>query len=471
MTELELPGAFRERMAALMDPDTYQTLMDSYSQPRFKGIRTNTLKCSNDEMCAKIPFEAEKVPWCPTGYYIDPEVRPGKNPAYYVGLYYVQEPTAMIPAEALSPEPGDWVLDLCAAPGGKTTQLACKLMGKGLLVANELVKNRAAVLASNMERMGIANSLILNEFPERLDAGFHEAFDKILVDAPCSGEGMFRKEPAALSEWSVERVCQCAARQKKILETVDGLLKPGGVLVYSTCTFAPEENEQVVEALLATGRYTTEPIILPGLSGHGHPQWTDSGDERIGDTLRVMPGRVKGEGHFVARLRKTASLEEGGGGRRGKGKNKAPSSGLTRANRKELAVYKEFADPYLRNVDFGEIATVGDRLYALPAGLEPWRLSGLHVLRCGVYLGELKKNRFEPSHTLAMALKPENFSQVRCTADDGEAYAYLKGEPLPAEAQKGWTLVCWQGHPLGFGKASQGMIKNHFPKGLRIYKK
>ena len=136
-----------------------------------------------------------------------------------------------------------------------------------------------------------------------------------------------------------------------------------------------------------------------------------------------------------------------------------------------MAVYKEFADAYLRNVDFGEIATVGDRLYALPAGLEPWRLSGLHVLRCGVYLGELKKNRFEPSHTLAMALKPENFSQVRCTADDGEAYAYLKGEPLPAEAQKGWTLVCWQGHPLGFGKASQGMIKNHFPKGLRIYKK
>ncbi|MGL6294119.1 hypothetical protein [Eubacterium aggregans] len=230
----------------------------------------------------------------------------------------------MTPAEALCPEPGDWVLDLCAAPWGKTTQLACKLSGEGLLVANEIVVGRAGILASNAERMGITNLMILNEFPERLVENFYEAFDKILVDAPCSGEGMFRKEPEALSVWSAERVEHCARRQEKILESVDKLLKPGGVLVYSTCTFAHEENECIVERLLATGNYQTEPLAMEGLSDRGRPDWTEKGTAEVMDTLRIMPYHVKGEGHYVARLRKVGqtSDDSGFGRRKAKGKLK-----------------------------------------------------------------------------------------------------------------------------------------------------
>lgn len=466
MEETQLPKGFLTRMSGLMTPEEYEALLQSYTKPKYKGIRTNTLKCTPVEMTTRVPFDLEPVPWCPTGHYIEETIRPGKNPAYYAGLYYVQEPTAMTPAEALCPEPGDWVLDLCAAPGGKTTQLACKLSGEGLLVANEIVVGRAGILASNAERMGITNLMILNEFPERLVENFYEAFDKILVDAPCSGEGMFRKEPEALSGWSAERVEHCARRQEKILESMDKLLKPGGVLVYSTCTFAPEENECIVERLLATGNYQTEPLTMEGLSDRGRPDWTEKGTTEVMDTLRIMPYHVKGEGHYVARLRKVGQTSDDSGFGRRKAKGK-----LKKMGKRDLVDYEAFAKEYLVGQTFDHLYGFGEKLYSLPQGMTADQLAGLRVLRPGLHLGDFKKNRFEPSHTLAMALKPEAYAQVHEVASDDEAYAYLKGEPLVSKAVKGWTLVCWQGYPLGFGKASQGIIKNHYPKGLRIKKK
>ncbi|MDO4288946.1 MAG: RsmF rRNA methyltransferase first C-terminal domain-containing protein [Eubacterium sp.] len=462
---MEIPQAFKDKMQGLLGPEEYHKLMASYEAPVNKGIRCNTLKCDTDTMRAQTPFETEPVDWCPTGFYIDSEVRPGKNPAYYAGLYYVQEPTAMTSAEALSPEPGDWVLDLCAAPGGKTTQLACKLEGEGLLVANELVSSRAEILVSNLERMGVKNAVILNEFPERLTAKFYEAFDKILVDAPCSGEGMFRKDNGAVEEWTPERVFRCAERQMKILETVDRLLKPGGVMVYSTCTFSPEENEQVIEAFLENGRYAIEPIELAGLDDYGRPEWAPGKTPELAKTLHVMPFHVRGEGHYIARLKKLEACPEDTDLPRLKEKGI-----LKRAGKKDLADYEAFAREYLK-VTFDNLHRVGDQLYSLPEGTVARDIDGLKVLRPGLHLGTFKKNRFEPSHTLAMALKPEEFANVYRVSDVDQANTYLKGEPLTGVELKGWTLVCFKDWPLGFGKASQGMIKNHFPKGLRIMKK
>ena len=468
-----LPIGFLEKMEKLLDAEAFEQLLASYGEGRrYKGIRTNTLKCNSDEMRQLTPFETEPVPWCETGCYIDSEIRPGKNPVYYAGLYYVQEPTAMIPAEVLGVEPGDVVLDLCAAPGGKTTQLACKLAGQGLLIANELVVNRSAILAQNVERMGIPNCVILNAFPEHIAGVFAQSFDKILVDAPCSGEGMFRKEPAAIEGWSPENVERCAKRQQMILESVDKLLKPGGVLVYSTCTFSPEEDEQIVEMLLETGRYITEPIRLPGLTDHGRPEWTLHHTEAVADTLRVMPYKVKGEGHFIARLRKTENATE----IEKKTLKKSKEAGLKPLNKNESKLFFEFANTCLKEVDFiaekgKNLYTFGEKVYAIPAGITLAQLNSLKVLRPGLHLGNLLKNRFEPAHTLAMALKADQFNRIYNVRDDDEANTYLKGEPLNVPIEKGWTLVCYHNHPLGFGKSDGNMIKNHYPKGLRIRKK
>lgn len=384
----------------------------------------------------------------------------------------------MTPAEALPVSPEDTVLDLCAAPGGKSTQLACKLAGKGLLISNEVVKNRAAVLAQNMERMGVTNALILSEFPEKLEQIFPGAFDKILVDAPCSGEGMFRKNPAVLTEWSAERVTACAARQLKIMASVDKMLKPGGHVVYSTCTFAPEENEGVVQALLNTGRYAVVPLDLPGLSDHGNPDWISGGDAALNGTLRIFPHHVDGEGHFVALLEKLADADDTPTRVRLKKVKRPKYVPATKNDLKDFWVFVQQS-----GLNFAEdekawqkrLVMHRDELYLLPKGASPATLNVLKVVRPGLMLGTFKKNRFEPSHTLAMALTPEHYGTVLDLTDDDTAWAYLKGEPLTLSGDdkklKGWTLVCYKGHALGFGKASGGVLKNHYPKGLRIMKK
>ncbi len=462
---LTLPDAFSDKMKRLMK-DEWERFAEAFDAPAHKGIRRNTLKIDETAFKDLVPFADEAVPWCPTGYTISPDIRPGKHAAYYAGLYYVQEPTAMIPAEALSPKPGDMVLDLCAAPGGKTTQLACKLSGEGVIVANELVASRSKILAENTERMGMVNSVLTSAFPEKLLPAFAGVFNKIQVDAPCSGEGMFRKNPDAAAEWSPGRVAACAERQKKLMETVDKLLAVGGEVVYSTCTFSPEENEQVMEAMLETGRYEAVPLELPGIVGRGRPEWTLNGTKDVAAALRVMPHEVPGEGHFIAKLKKTADAPD-----QPRTKNKrAKKPAFARADKKTTQCLRAFCDETGLAFPEGEILRVGDMLFAPPKGINPDRLSGMRLLRCGVPFAEVKKNRVEPTHTLAMTLSRDAFGNVFDTDDDNVAFAYLKGEPLAAPV-KGWCLVCWHGFPLGFGKGDGRIIKNHYPKGLRIYKK
>lgn len=466
---MELPEAFKEKMKKLMG-ESYQSLLDSYDQPESKGIRTNTLKLEPDELANKLPFETQAVNWCKEGFYIDHTVRPGKNPYYYTGLYYVQEPTAMAAVEVLDPKPGDWVLDLCAAPGGKSTQIGARLQGIGLLVANELVNSRAGILSTNIERMGMANAIVTNEFPERLVDSFYESFDKILVDAPCSGEGMFRKDPGALADWSLERVDRCMGKQEKILESAHRLLKPGGVLVYSTCTFSPEENEQIIEAFIEKYRYTLQTIELPGITDHGRVDWTRKQQQEITKTLRIMPMTVKGEGHFIAKLIKSEGIAEAIDVKQG-----YPKSRLKKATRTDLQDYRDFAKNNLQAEFYQKIEDrlylLGDHLYAIPAAIELERIANLKLLRTGLDLGTFKKNRFEPSYALAMALKLSQAKNSIDLNDEDLAYQYLKGEALNLQAPKGWVLVGYDGYPLGFGKASEGLIKNHYPKGLRIRKK
>lgn len=466
---MELPEAFKEKMKNLMG-EAYESLLDSYDQPESKGIRTNTLKLEPEELANKLPIKTQGVNWCREGFYIDHTVRPGKNPHYYAGLYYVQEPTAMAAVEVLDPKPGDWVLDLCAAPGGKSTQIGARLQGTGVLVANELVNTRAGILSTNIERMGLTNVIVTNEFPERLVDSFYQSFDKILVDAPCSGEGMFRKDPGALADWSLERVDRCMGKQEKILESAHRLLKPGGVLVYSTCTFSPEENEQMIEAFIEKYPYTLETIELPGITDHGRVDWTRKQQQEIAKTLRIMPMTVKGEGHFIAKLIKSTVVTDTIEIKPGYAKSR-----LKKATRIELQDYNDFAKNNLA-AEFSKafeerLYLLGEHLYAIPEGVVLERIANLKLLRTGLHLGTFKKNRFEPGYALAMALKLSQAKNVCDLTDEELAYQYLKGEALNLEATKGWVLVGYEGYSLGFGKASEGLIKNHYPKGLRIRKK
>jgi len=466
---MNLPEAFKEKMKSLMG-ESYEGLLDSYDQPESKGIRTNTLKLTPEDLARKLPFETQSVDWCSDGFYIDHEVRPGKNPYYYAGLYYVQEPTAMAAVEVLAPEPGEWVLDLCAAPGGKSTQIGAKLKGQGILVSNELVNSRAGILSTSIERMGMTNVIVTNEFPERLVDSFYQSFDKILVDAPCSGEGMFRKDPGALSDWSLERVSRCVGKQEKILESAHRLLKPGGVLVYSTCTFSPEENEQIIEAFMNQYPYKLESIELPGIKDHGRVAWTLNNEKAIEKTLRIMPMNVKGEGHFIAKLIKTEASSDSKNVKQGYSKSR-----LKKASRTELIDYVDFAKNYLAESFYKEfedrLYLLGEHLYAIPKGIDLETIANLKLLRTGLHLGTFKKNRFEPSYALGMALKLSEAKNVCDLKEESEAYQYLKGEALNINAKKGWILVGYDGYSLGFGKASEGIIKNHYPKGLRIRKK
>lgn len=431
---MELPVKFLERMKHMLGEE-YEEFLASYEKERVYGLRINTLKMQPEEALEKLPFHLEPVSWCDTGFYYREEERPGKSPYHEAGLYYIQEPSAMITAELAQIEPGETVLDLCAAPGGKTTQLACKLQGQGILVSNEINPARAAILSQNVERMGIRNAIVTNESPKRLSEHFLSFFDKIIVDAPCSGEGMFKKEPLAVEEWSEENVENCAKRQAEILACAARMLKPGGRIIYSTCTFAKQENEDTIE------NFVKENEEFNIISMH-----------------RIWPHKEKGEGHFAAVLEKEGSCE--------RRPNTVPGKKIEQALLKQ---YEEFAKETLQLPIENEFLMFGDHLYALPAGAPA--LDKLKVLRPGLHLGSFKKKRFEPSHALAHALKPEECKHVlNLKYEQPEVLSYLRGETIQKEGEeKGWYLICVEGIPMGFAKYSNGMFKNHYPKGLRIF--
>ncbi len=418
-----LPKEFLNRMKTELGDD-FPAFLAEYGKPPVRGFRVNTLKSGVQETLALFPYSLGPVKWCESGFYYD--IRAGRHLCSRAGLIYSQEPSAMIAAELLAPEPGDKVLDLCAAPGGKSTQLASMLGGQGLLVSNEIVSSRAAVLTENIERMGVANAVVTNMAPEKMEGDFPLFFDKILVDAPCSGEGMFRRDPAAAAEWSPEHSRSCAVRQLNILQSAIKMLRGGGELVYSTCTFAQEENEGVCEKLLTA-----------------HPELEMTAQKRL------MPHTCKGEGHFAAKFIKS-------GGER---LDRKPHAG-----KPDLTLYRQFERENLNLELNGDFAAFGERLYLLPEGFGA--LKGIKAPRPGLYLGDCKKGRFEPAHHLCMALKKENFRRS-CDLNGGEAEEYYCGAALNKDGEKGWTALTWEGYPLGWGKAADGLIKNHLPKYLR----
>lgn len=439
-----LPSGFVQRMRALLGEE-WEAFLAAYDRPRNTALRFNPLKCSD----IALPFCGEIVPWEPRGRYLLPNTRAGLHVYHDAGVYYLQEPSAMAPARLLAPKPNERVLDLCAAPGGKSTQLAAAMNGTGLLVCNEIQPKRARILSSNIERMGITNALVLNEHPAKLARRFPRYFDRILVDAPCSGEGMFRKEEAAVSDWSEETVEMCAARQAEILDSAAQMLAPNGRLVYSTCTFSPQENEGVISAFLKTHPdFSVEQMDAPWFSA-GNPDWVEQPADGLEHTFRLWPHKLRGEGHYAAVLRKN----DVGVALDGSTENGIPLP-------KEV---EELFSAWNVELPEGKTLLFGETLYRCP--FDTPSLNGLHVLRVGLELGQLRKGRFIPAHALALWLK-EFPTVADYSADSAELAAYLRGETLLG-AQRGWVLVCADGLSLGWAKGSDGVLKNHYPKGLR----
>ncbi|GAX90622.1 RsmF rRNA methyltransferase first C-terminal domain-containing protein [Effusibacillus lacus] len=450
-----LPQPFISRMSDLLGTE-YELFSQSYENPKTMGLRVNTLKISAEEFLAISPFRLEPVPWAPEGFYYEAEESPGKHVYHTAGLYYIQEPSAMAIAPGLAPEPGERVLDLCAAPGGKTTHLAAYMKGRGILVANEFVAGRAKVLAENVERLGVRNAVIFNEHPAKLAAAFPGWFDRILVDAPCSGEGMFRKDPAACEEWSLENVVHCAIRQLDILEEAAKMLRPGGKLVYSTCTFSPEENESVLDRFLDTHpEFRLLPFPNASCFSPGRPEW-GKGRPELQHAVRLWPHRIRGEGHFSALLEKTDGAEPG----------VVPLQ--TKVQSEAVSLLNAFMrESLMEPIPGTQLLLQGENLYSTPGDLPD--VKRLKWVRPGLHLGEVKKKRFEPSHTLAMTLSSKEVVRfISLQPDDPEVARYLRGETLSATTPDGWTLVCVHQFPLGWGKVVNGTLKNHYPKGLRI---
>ncbi|MBO8172895.1 MAG: RsmF rRNA methyltransferase first C-terminal domain-containing protein [Bacillaceae bacterium] len=454
---MPLPQAFVDKMKKLLGDDEYGSFRASLNGEKTVGLRVNRLKVSPGECHDLFPFPLEPVPFCPDGFYIDPDAQAGKHPFHQSGLYYMQEPSAMFPATVLAPQKHEKVLDLCAAPGGKATHLAALMADTGLLVANEIHPARVKALSENIERMGITNAVVTNETPEKLAERFPGFFDRILVDAPCSGEGMFRKDPEAMTYWSCDHVDRCSRQQSDILDAAYAMLNEGGTLVYSTCTFSPEENEQVMEAFIR--KYPDMELLpVPKTSGirDGVVRWSRHRTEVLSRTARLWPHHLRGEGHFVALLKKNGS---------------PPAVQLkpvkSSVRKQDLQLYREFEKDYLNVVIERPMITIRSRLYALPPDCP--ELKGLKVVRSGLHLGELKKNRFEPNHALAMALKREDVKHtLPLSLEDERWKKYLRGETIHTGDDRGWLMVTIEGFPLGWGKEVKGTVKNFYPKGLRL---
>lgn len=427
-----LPEAFLLRMQTQLG-DEYEDFLQSLARPRAVALRFNPLKGDAPQLA----FTAGSVPWEENGYYYDPDARPGLHVYHEAGVYYLQEASAMAPVQLLDPQPGERICDLCAAPGGKTTQIAGRMGGKGFLLCNEINPKRAKILSRNIERMAVANALVTSEHPERLADRFTGFFDRILVDAPCSGEGMFRKEEAAVTDWSMETVAMCARRQAEILHSAAKMLRPGGRLVYSTCTFAPEEDEGAVGAFLAAHpEFSPEPVDAP---------WFEAGANA---SYRLWPHKLLGEGHFAAVLRKSGTSGD------------AFSSPAGEPIPKQ---WLEFADTMGIRLGEGRALSFGQSLYWVSDEMPD--LARLKVLRPGLELGQVKKDRFEPAHALALWLRNCK-CEVSFPPESETIRNYLHGDVIASNI-KGWCLIKAGDYSIGWAKGDGNVLKNHYPKGLR----
>jgi 16S rRNA C967 or C1407 C5-methylase (RsmB/RsmF family)/NOL1/NOP2/fmu family ribosome biogenesis protein len=510
---MKLPESFVQTMRELLQEEA-AAFFASYDLPRAAGIRANGLKLDPQRLPEVTGLARDPVPWAPGGYYTDEEERPGKHPYYYLGLYYIQEPSAMLPAEMLDVQPGHRVLDLCAAPGGKSTQLAAKLQGEGVLVSNDNAPERAKALAKNIEMAGVRNAVVLCEQPGRIAERFGAWFDRVLVDAPCSGEGMFRKEPDMIRQWERRPSREYVSMQLDILRDAARMVAPGGRLVYSTCTFSPRENEGVIARFLAEfPEFSVIPAEAPGLQGlsPGRPDWLDEEEKRglearrseeIRHAVRIWPHLARGEGHFAALLERRAEDEAladkpavvgaGAGGptgtwgpagmagmadtaRKQAGRHRRLGKGRDAAADQEEEARAKWAAFLEENMPGwappGTLLIRGNMVYSQPEGLPD--LQGLNVIRPGWLLGAAAKHRFQPSQAMAMGLTPEEFGRnLELSSDHPDGIRYLKGETLQPPAGvlqgKGWTLVCLDGFPAGWGRWDGVTLKNERQPGWRL---
>lgn len=446
-----LPISYTERMHKILNEefDTYMATLDA---PYYQGLRSNEIKISAPSFKQMAPFscDLERVPWTENGFYYDKDIQPAKHPYYHAGLFYIQEPSAMLPAAILPINKGDKVLDLCAAPGGKTTQLGARLNNTGLLVSNDISASRAKAIVKNVELFGIRNAIVLSEAPNKLEKHFLSFFDKVLVDAPCSGEGMFRKDPSMIKNWEKIGIDYYVEQQKEILCSAAKMLKPGGYMAYSTCTFSIEENEKVIQWFLDNH---SQFKLVPIKSVYGFKD----GYKGLVETKRLWPHKIKGEGHFVALLYKEIddySIT-----------HKPYDYG--RINIKEVQPYLDFQKKNLNmEVALENLALIQDKLYWLPK--ETPLLKGLRILKSGWYLGELNKGRFEPSQAFASGL---NINEVKgvinLSLNQPETIKYLKGETLTLNASEGYHLICVDGFSLGWVKKTGNTLKNKYSPGWR----
>jgi len=468
-----LPFLFLERMQQLLKED-YPAFLSSYDEAPKVGLRVNTLKIAVSDFYTISPYPLKPVPWCSSGFIVseaDPleeKIPPGKHPYHIAGLFYLQEPSAMLPPEMLNPQPNERVLDLAAAPGGKTTHIAALMQTQGLLVANEIHPKRVWELVKNLERCGVCNAMVTNETPERLAQNLEGFFDKVLVDAPCSGEGMFRKNPRARLEWKPTVVQGCAARQRVILESAARLVRPDGCLLYSTCTFSPEENEGVIARFLAD-HPEFEIVDIPRQEFFLPCRPDLVGPDALLElvrAIRLMPHNSPGEGHFAVLMRKKVGSQP----------KISPANRLARIPHPMMRSLADFCENALTDQGRDKVlvperlALVGTYLYLLPPNSPDWR--GLRVIHPGWWLGRYKRNRFEPSHALARGLTCQD---TRICLDlgleDARLEAYFHGKNIPLNSDNhstAWMLVTLEGHPLGWGKAVAGVLKNFYPHGLRL---
>lgn len=468
----DLPQSFLDSMKEILGED-YEAFLAGFDGQRQYGLRVNTLKMNLEEFERIAPFHLKKVPWISNGYFYEAEDAPAKHPFYSAGLYYLQEPSAMTPASRLKVQPGERVLDLCAAPGGKATELGAALQGEGLLVANDINTARARALLRNLELFGISNSFVTNEPPHVLAERFPEFFHKIMVDAPCSGEGMFRKNPAVVDSWQEKGPEYFSKLQREIIVQAADMLLPGGMMFYSTCTFSPLENEKTITHLLKE-RPDMEVIPMEDYEGFAEGLTSYRGevfDESCKLCRRIWPHKMSGEGHFMALLHKKNGTQQ-------QVQQTVSQSSIwwekcKGLNKEQKAAAEDFFSHVNIAYDEKRIDVRGDNLYYLPAPKYDGR--GLHFLRNGLFMGEFKKKRFEPSQPFALALHAQDFDQVLdFPADDERLSRYLRGETLDVsdliageKKRKGWQLVMAAGHPLGFGKLVNNNLKNKYPAGWR----
>lgn len=468
---IPIPQAYLVKMRELLGEE-YPTFIQSQSEPSISGLRINPLKTTPADFQLRFPLKLIPVPWCPEGYTLPPDEErkagrsPGKHPYHAAGLYYLQEPTAMATVEILDPQPGERVLDLAAAPGGKTTHIVSRMENTGLVVANEIHPRRVWDLAENLERCGARNTIVLNESPARLEDRFHLFFDRVLLDAPCSGEGMFRKSPSARQDWSIEHVERCAERQSGLLDQAAKMVRPGGIIVYSTCTFSPQENEAAIAGFL--DRHPDFTLVdcppIPGASP-GRPDWVSRVSQEIASqmnkTIRLWPHLLNGDGHYIARLQRMGDQPV----------KRSHARKETGFSPEHLAAFQNFCKASLQpDVRFDLLVVQGTYLYQSVSNSPD--LTGLQVIHPGWWLGTYKQSygkgtlRFEPSHAMALGLDRRMVKHT-ISLDLSAAIQYLRGETISASGEDGWILLCVGEYPLGWGKRSAGRIKNFYPKGLR----